>query len=121
MDDLAGILGMSKKTIYTVFSDKTSLFLSMVDYLFDTIKESERAILENEALSTVEKIRAILGVMPDSYKDINFAKLYLLKEKYPENIHKGRTAAGRRLGNDDGTAGTGNKRRMYPSREFIHF
>ena len=75
---------MSKKTIYTVFSDKTSLFLSMVDYLFDTIKESERAILENEALSTVEKIRAILGVMPDSYKDINFAKLYLLKEKYPE-------------------------------------
>ena len=51
MDDLAGILGMSKKTIYTVFSDKTSLFLSMVDYLFDTIKESERAILENEALS----------------------------------------------------------------------
>ena len=55
MDDLAGILGMSKKTIYTVFSDKTSLFLSMVDYLFDTIKESERAILENEALSTVEK------------------------------------------------------------------
>ena len=77
MDDLAGILGMSKKTIYTVFSDKTSLFLSMVDYLFDTI-------LENEALSTVEKIRAILGVMPDSYKDINFAKLYLLKEKYPE-------------------------------------
>ena len=84
MDDLAGILGMSKKTIYTVFSDKTSLFLSMVDYLFDTIKESERAILENEALSTVEKIRAILGVMPDSYKDINFAKLYLLKEKYPE-------------------------------------
>lgn len=40
--------------------------------------------MENEALSTVEKIRAILGVMPDSYKDINFAKLYLLKEKYPE-------------------------------------
>lgn len=121
MDDLAGILGMSKKTIYTVFSDKTSLFLSMVDYLFDTIKESERAILENEALSTVEKIRAILGVMPDSYKDINFAKLYLLKEKYPEIYTRVGTAAGRRLGNDDGTAGTGNKRRMYPSREFIHF
>ena len=54
MDDLAAILGMSKKTIYNVFSDKNSLFLDMVDYLFDTIKESERAILENEALSTVE-------------------------------------------------------------------
>ena len=35
MDDLAAILGMSKKTIYNVFSDKNSLFLDMVDYLFD--------------------------------------------------------------------------------------
>lgn len=33
MDDLAAILGMSKKTIYNVFSDKNSLFLDMVDYL----------------------------------------------------------------------------------------
>ena len=51
MDDLAGILGMSKKTIYTVFRDKESLFLAMVDYLFDSIKESERQVLENEKLS----------------------------------------------------------------------
>lgn len=83
MDDLAGILGMSKKTIYNVFSDKTSLFLSMVDYLFDTIKLSEQEIMEDEKLSTAEKIRAVLGVMPDSYKEINFAGLYLLKEKHP--------------------------------------
>mgnify|MGYP001413646006 CR=1 FL=1 len=64
MDDLAGILGMSKKTIYTVFRDKESLFLAMVDYLFDSIKESERQVLENEKLSTLEKIRAVLGVLP---------------------------------------------------------
>ena len=61
MDDLAGILGMSKKTIYTVFRDKESLFLAMVDYLFDSIKESERQVLENEKLSTLEKIRAVTG------------------------------------------------------------
>ena len=79
MDDLAGILGMSKKTIYTLFRDKESLFLAMVDYLFDSIKESERQVLENEKLSTLEKIRAVLGVLPESY--------YLLREKYP-NIYK---------------------------------
>lgn len=84
MDDLAGILGMSKKTIYTVFSDKTSLFLCMVDYLFDTIKQSEQAILANPQMSTLQKIRAVLGVMPESYKDIRFAGLYQLKEKYPD-------------------------------------
>lgn len=41
MDDVAKILGMSKKTIYTVFRDKESMFLAMVDYMFDSIKESD--------------------------------------------------------------------------------
>ena len=31
MDDVAKILGMSKKTIYTVFRDKESMVLAMVD------------------------------------------------------------------------------------------
>ena len=32
MDDIASLLGISKKTIYTVFPDKNSLVLEMVDY-----------------------------------------------------------------------------------------
>lgn len=86
MDDIAKILGMSKKTIYTVFEDKEALFLAMVDYLFDGIKESERKVLEDEAMNTLEKVRTILGVMPDVYQDIDFRHLYILKEKYP-NIY----------------------------------
>lgn len=84
MDDLAGVLGMSKKTIYTVFRDKEELFLTMVDYLFDKIKESERQVLESETLSTKEKIQKVLGVLPESYKDVDFRQLYLLKDKYPK-------------------------------------
>ncbi len=87
MDDVAKTLGMSKKTIYTVFRDKESLFLTMVDYMFDSIKESERAILEDDSLSTVQKVRRILGVLPEGYKDVDFKQLYLLKDKYP-NIYK---------------------------------
>lgn len=83
MDDIAGQLGMSKKTIYTVFRDKESLFLDMVDYLFDSIKASEEQVLNDERLSTLEKIRKILGVMPESYKDVDFRQLYLLRDKYP--------------------------------------
>ena len=71
MDDIASILAMSKKTIYTIFKDKNTLFMEMVDYLFDTIKESESEIIEDNTLSTIEKIRRILGVMPESYKDID--------------------------------------------------
>ncbi|MGN0168834.1 MAG: TetR/AcrR family transcriptional regulator [Acetatifactor sp.] len=83
MDDIARTLNISKKTIYTVFDDKESLFIAMVDYLFDSIKESEEQVLKDESLDTLGKIRRILGVMPESYKTIDFRQLYLLREKYP--------------------------------------
>jgi AcrR family transcriptional regulator len=83
MDDIARQLGMSKKTIYKVFADKEQLFLAMVDYLFDGIKESEQAVLEDEKLDTLGKLHKILGVMPEGYKDVDFRQLYLLRDKYP--------------------------------------
>ena len=88
MDDIAHILGISKKTIYQVFADKEALFLAMVDYLFDCIKESEREVMADESLGTLEKIRKILGVMPESYKEIDFRQMYLLKDKFPEIYHQ---------------------------------
>ncbi|MCM1496602.1 MAG: TetR/AcrR family transcriptional regulator [Bacteroides sp.] len=84
MDDIAALLKISKKTIYTVFQDKNAMFLAMVDYLFDGIKRSEMEIIENEALNTVEKVRMVLGVLPDAYKEVDFRQLYLMKEKYPK-------------------------------------
>lgn len=88
MDDIAAQLGISKKTIYTVFSDKNSLVSEMVDYCFDSIKESEKRVLNDNSLDTVEKIRAILGVLPEGYKDIDFRQLYRLKDKYPKIYKK---------------------------------
>ena len=84
MDDIARGLKISKKTIYTVFGDKEELFLAMVDYLFDNIKESERLVVEDESLTTLEKIRAVLSVMPEGYREVDFRQLYLLKDKYPK-------------------------------------
>jgi AcrR family transcriptional regulator len=83
MDDIAKQIGMSKKTIYKVFADKEQLFLAMVDYLFDGIKESEQAVLVDENLDTLGKLHKILGVMPEGYKDVDFRQLYLLRDKYP--------------------------------------
>lgn len=84
MDDIAGAMGISKKTIYTVFKDKEELFLAVVDYMFDSIKESEQQVLQDDSLSTVDKIRMVLGVMPDGYKDVDFRQLYILKDKFPK-------------------------------------
>ena len=60
----------------------------MVDYCFDSIKESEQKVLSDTSLDTVGKIRAVLGVLPESYKDIDFRQLYLLKDKYPKIYKK---------------------------------
>lgn len=84
MDDIASLLKISKKTIYTVFRDKDAMFLAMADYLFDSIKKSEMEIVVNEELSTVEKVRMILGVLPEAYKEVDFRQLYLMKDKYPK-------------------------------------
>lgn len=88
MDDIATELSMSKKTIYTVFKDKETMFYQMVDYCFDNIKRSEEQVINDDSLSTVEKIRRILCVLPEGYKDIDFRQLYLLKDKYPKIYFK---------------------------------
>ena len=84
MDELASELGMSKKTIYTVFRDKNELLIAMVDYVFDYIKESEVLVMEDKHLSLLQKIRKILGVMPENYTDFDFTQFYVLRDKHPE-------------------------------------
>ncbi|MBO7355480.1 MAG: TetR/AcrR family transcriptional regulator, partial [Lachnospiraceae bacterium] len=49
-----------------------------------SIKESERKVVEDTSLTTIEKIRRILGVLPDSYKNVDLGQLYILREKYPD-------------------------------------
>lgn len=84
MDDLANKLGMSKKTIYTIIPDKRTLFTDMVNYTFDAIKRSEEEIMKEPDLSTVDRLRKILGVMPDQVAGLDFTQLYSMRSKYPE-------------------------------------
>ncbi len=88
MDDIAKSAGMSKKTLYRTFSDKEDLFLKLVDYLFDSVKEGEKKILENREMTTPEKLKEILVVLPDGYKDLGYEQLYMLQEKYPAVYEK---------------------------------
>lgn len=88
MDDLAARLGMSKKTIYHTFKDKKTLFLEMVDYVFDNIKRAEQEIYEQKDLSTLEKLQQILIAMPKRYENMDFRKLYALKDDDPDIYKK---------------------------------
>ena len=88
MDDLATEMKMSKKTIYTVFRDKNELMCEMLDYAFDLIKEAEDKIYYDDSLSTIEKIRGILAVLPESHYGFDYTAMHQLAEKYPMAYEK---------------------------------
>ena len=88
MSDIATEISISKKTIYKEFDSKDELFDAMVDYIFDTIKEKENEIANDPNIGTIDRLKALLGAMPDSYQGINFQELHPLKEKYPEVYEK---------------------------------
>ncbi len=63
MDDLAGELGMSKKTIYQHFPGKEHLFLAVVDRFFGEVQAGIDAILADERLPFTDKVRRFLAFM----------------------------------------------------------
>ena len=83
MDDLARALGMSKKTIYTVFEDKRSIMTETIDRFFDEALIEEERILNDDRLTIVEQLKVIIGSVPERYTQNDLTQLYVLKEKYP--------------------------------------
>ncbi|WP_026518140.1 TetR/AcrR family transcriptional regulator [Butyrivibrio sp. MC2021] len=83
MDDISRELHISKKTIYKEFEDKNELFFATVDYGFSAIKNKEAEVLADDSLDLIEKISRLIVCLPDNYKNIDFRRVYQLKEKYP--------------------------------------
>ena len=83
MDDLAHALGMSKKTIYTVFEDKRSIMTETIDRFFDEALIEEDLILNDDTLTIPEQLKQIIGRVPDRYTQNDLTQLYVLREKYP--------------------------------------
>ena len=83
MDDLAHSLGMSKKTIYTVFEDKRSIMTQTIDRFFDEALIEEEMILNDSSLTIPEQLKTIIGRVPERYTQNDLTQLYVLKEKYP--------------------------------------
>jgi len=88
MDDIASNMSISKKTIYTVFEGKEELFSDMVDYIFQGIKSQEEEVLNEEGLTTLERIRKLLAAMPERYSTINWQEIPPIKEKFPKVYRK---------------------------------
>jgi len=83
MDDVAHELGMSKKTLYDYFSDKSALVNAVIDFLIEekmTFFESQKQGVEN----AVEELLFIFKFYLRMVKEFNPSFEFDLKKYYPQ-------------------------------------
>lgn len=85
MDDIANELGMSKKTIYVHFANKTKLVEATTFHLFDVICDGIDDICE-QASNPIEELYSIKKFVMIHLKNEKTSPQYQLKKYYPQ-IH----------------------------------
>jgi len=83
MDDLANTLGISKKTIYQYFENKTKLVEATTMHIFDVISTGIDCICVLEK-NPIEEIYDIKNLIMDHLKDEKSSPLYQLQKYYPQ-------------------------------------
>ncbi len=84
MDDLAAMLGMSKKTLYKLYDSKEELVMTAVELGFGSVMESKEAIINDPGLDIASKIRKVIIEIPEKYRGIDWRRLYEFKDAFPE-------------------------------------
>ncbi len=82
MDDIANKIGMSKKTIYQHFDNKTKLVEATTMYLFEFISNGINHICELET-NPIEEIYSIKQFVMEHLKDEKSSPQYQLQKYYP--------------------------------------
>jgi AcrR family transcriptional regulator len=85
MDDIASEMGISKKTIYVHFTNKTKLVEAVTFHLFDTICNGIDHIC-NTAINPIEELYSIKMFVMQHLKNEKTSPQYQLKKYYPQ-IH----------------------------------
>ncbi|WNM19852.1 TetR/AcrR family transcriptional regulator [Flavobacterium capsici] len=86
MDEIASEMGISKKTIYQHFSNKSALVEEVSSYLFETISCGIDQIYEQDA-NPIEELFLIRDFVLKNLKDESASPFHQLQKFYPK-IHK---------------------------------
>ncbi|MED1792426.1 TetR/AcrR family transcriptional regulator [Brevibacillus nitrificans] len=84
MDDLARRLGISKRTLYEHFSSKVEILETIIEQTTQEFDEKTRQIVEDSNLTLLEKIRAVIMVVPTHNDFYDLRILEQMKRYYPE-------------------------------------
>lgn len=83
MDDIAKELGMSKKTIYVNFCNKTKLIKAVSDSLFDKIQKGINDIASNTH-DPIEELFKIKNFVGENLNDEKSSPVFQLQKYYPK-------------------------------------
>ncbi len=83
MDDIAAEMGISKKTIYVYFPNKTKLVEAVTFHLFETICNGIDHICDN-ASNPIEELYSIKMYVMHHLKNQKTSPQYQLKKYYPQ-------------------------------------
>lgn len=85
MDDISKDLGISKKTIYTHFSNKTDLVKESTHQLFEQVEGGINSIC-SRGLNAIEELYEIKQLVMNRLKDEESSPIYQLQKFFPD-IH----------------------------------
>jgi AcrR family transcriptional regulator len=83
MDEIAKKMGVSKKTIYKYFENKTELVAAVTDYMFDTVSCGIEGICALQ-MNPIEEIFSIKRLVMKHLKDEKSSPQYQLQKYYPK-------------------------------------
>jgi AcrR family transcriptional regulator len=82
MDDVASMLGMSKKTLYQYVTDKKDLVGKVIDRVIEQKDCLQKEVYQKD-LNAIEEIFELASIMNDHVKNYNPTMEYDLKKYYP--------------------------------------
>ena len=83
MDEIASSLGVSKKTIYKYFKNKTELIAAVTAYMFDKVSCGIDGICALK-MNPIDEIFSIKRFVMDHLKDEKSSPQYQLQKYYPK-------------------------------------
>ncbi|WP_428742638.1 TetR/AcrR family transcriptional regulator [Tenacibaculum sp.] len=87
MDDIARELGVSKKTLYKYFPNKTALVDASTEAVHNTISETINKV-KSENYNAVEEEFAVKAIFKEMFKNAKTSPMFQLKKYYPETYTK---------------------------------
>lgn len=87
MDEIASALGVSKKTIYTHFSNKTELIENTISSIFIAITQDITSIQEKEQ-NPIREMYEVKRFVMEYLKDEKSSPQYQLQKYYPKLFQK---------------------------------